>query len=79
MAKQARCALSSTPVIVERADGVHRSWTRIIYEGVDGVERENLCCKIVEIDKEVDVRNPIARSRGQTLWTARYGKDGGGR
>ena len=67
----------------ELADEDHRSWTRIgtqfvkpINKGVEEAGWENLCGKFVEMNKEVNVRNPTGSSRA-TLWKMRGAKDRG--
>ena len=38
-----------------------------IYKGVEGAAQENLYCKFVEMNKEVNVRNPRGGSRAKTF------------
>ena len=59
----------------------HRSWKRLgtyFVKPFAKASRERKCYKFVEMNEEVNVRNPGGSSRAQTLWKVRDAKDRGG-
>ena len=55
-----------------RGRGVAREWSRRL-QGIEGAEWENLYCKFVEMNNQVNVRHPSG-SRATTLWKMRDAK-----
>ena len=48
-----------------------------IHQGVGGAQWENLYCRFVEMNKEVNVRHPSGSNKAKTPWKRRDAKDRG--